>query len=224
MTQYDFKDLTFSFPDYCLKLGRYIIPIKIHIANIKFPNNSTLELSLEDDEYMGFEFGRFKEINNAKENLIHINTSDKLFNNFKCNFLEYHNLKEVDEVLEYLDIFDLSEFNKSIHEKIPFMVETFRKRLYNSLKLDIKPPAISYKPDKEKPQNIKDYLQYTNNYIFLQSLIEFSSNPFFNENNGKTPDLWSLREYETRMAYITAKNRFESTENLWQLASMKIDK
>ena len=217
---YNFRDLSFNFPDYSLKLNRYIIPIKLKIENIKLLKYSELDLSYIQDEYLGFEFERYKEIKLMTDNLVHINTEDKLFNNFKQTFLQYHNLKSIDEVLEYLDIADMYSFNKSISSKIPFMIKIFRERLYNSLKLDIEPPHIKYEPKKDKPQNIKDYLQFTENYIFLQSLIEFSPQPFFSENNNKTPDEWSMREYETRLAYLTAKNRFESTENLWQMKSM----
>lgn len=217
---YNFRDLSFNFPDYSIKLNKYIIPVKLKIENIKMPKYSELDISYIEDEYLGFEFRQNKEIQAMRDSLIHINTEDKLFNNFKQTFLQYHNLKSIDEVLEYLDIADMYAFNKSISSKIPFMIKIFRDRLYNSLKLDIEPPRIDYKSKHEKPENIKEYLQYTENYIFLQSLIEYSSEPFFSENLNKTPDEWSLREYETRMAYLTAKNRFDSTENLWQMKSM----
>jgi len=218
----NFSDLTFSYPDYSIKIQKYIIPVKLKIENIIIPYESELNVEYCDDEYLSFEFERFKEIKKASENLIHINNNDKLYNNFKQTFTQYHNLKDVYDILDIFDIKDLYEFNKSIFEKIPFMLKVFRDRLYNSLKLDIKEPEIGYKPKNDKPKDLKEYLQYTENYIFLQSIIEYSPSPFFQENISKAPNMWSLREYETRLAYMTAKNRFESVENSWQLKSMEI--
>jgi hypothetical protein len=216
-----FQDLTFYYPLFSVRCGRYVIPIKVKIENITYMPTQRLDASLQDDDDMGFEFQRNEELKMAKINLVHINVEDKLYANFTKNFLEYHELDSVEQVLDYIDYMDLYKLNNTINKTIPVMIKIFRDRLYNSLKLDIDPPQISYKPDKEQPPHIKEYLQFTENYIFLQSLIEFSPSPLYYENEGRTPDRWSMREYETRMAYITAKNRFESTENLWQLSSMK---
>ena len=213
----NFNQLSFEIPKHSIRVGKFLIPIHIHIKNIYIGNKSEeVELEFMNDE-MSFEFERLKIIEYQKRNFIHINVADKIYNNFNQNFLEYHNLESIDELLFFFDEYDLKTINDHIDKYLTYMIKEFRDRLYNTLKIDDKPPKVGYKPETEMPKNIKDYLTYTEGYILSQSNLEFGNGvPFFEENIGKSYNEYSFREKEIILAYLTMKNRTESISSEYQ--------
>ena len=214
--QNSLNNLTFNYPKHTIKVGGYLIPILVDMKNIYPEQNNELKIGLiQEEDVMSFEYDRVKVIDSFSKKLNHINVEDKLYDNFSKNFLEYYKLKKVRDLLYILDEADILTIISHINKIIPIMINEFRKRLYESLKLDEKEPYIDYKDKNPMPDNIKDYLIYTDFYILCQAIIEYNPTPFFKENIGKSIDEWSLREYETHMAYLTAKNKFETIQHKW---------
>jgi len=225
MNRINFEKLSFYYPLHSIRISRFVIPIKIHIGQIDSKIKEELEIGLigKEDE-MSTEFERIKELDRAKRNFKYINIEDKLYNNFTQTFMEYHNIKYIDELLDALDSIDIYEFNKHIDEAINLMIKEFRDRLYNMLKLDEDEPKIAYKPKNEMPQDLKEYLNYTLGYIISQMGIEYNPTIFFDENIGRAIESWSLRETELHLSFLTMKNRTENLVEKWQGKIMQDNK
>lgn len=215
-----FDELDFMYPKHFFQISNFKIPISIHIKDLKFSYTKEIEISGVGED---FEFEKLKLLNIFKQNLIFINTKDNLYDGFTKNFLEYYNLNNLEDLLLYLDEFDFNLFIEHIKPIINFMIATFRNRLYNMLKLDEKEPNIPYTDKHKKPKELEEFLKYTEGYIIAQSIIEYSPQPFFDENIGKGVNEYSWRELEFRLAYLTMKNKIESIENKWQMKIMQDD-
>lgn len=216
-----FEELDFIYPQHFIEISNFKIPVYAHIKNIHFNYADEIKIG---DNYDDYEFEFLKRIKVAKINFHHINITDKLFDGFTKNFLEYYELNNLHELLEYLDESDIMEFNLHFKKINTFLMNTFRNRLYNMLKLDEKEPEIPYKDKHKKPKDLEDFLRYTEGYIIAQSIIEYSPQPFFDENIGKGVNEYSWRELEFRLAYLTMKNKCESLEHKWQMKIMDDNK
>lgn len=212
-----FEELDFIYPQHFLEINSFKIPIYAHIKNIRTKYIDEISIG---DNYDDFEFKRLRQISISKLNFIHINTKDKIFNGFTQTFLEHYSLNEVEDLLYYFDEMDLKEFNEHFKKINSFLMITYRNRLYNMLKLDETEPEIGYKEKNDKPKELKEYLKYTYGYIIAQSVMEYTSQPFFEENIGRAVNEFSWREIEFRLSYLTMKNKCEALEHKWQMKKL----
>lgn len=212
-----FEELDFIYPQHFLEINSFKIPIYAHIKNIRTKYVDEITIG---ENYDDFEFKRLRQVNISKLNFIHINIKDKIFNGFTQTFLEYYNLKSTDDLLYYFDEMDIQEFNNHFKNINSFLMTTYRDRLYNMFKLDEKEPDIRYKDKDDKPKELKDYLQYTYGYIIAQSVMEYTAQPFFEENIGRAVNEFSWREIELRLSYLTMKNKCEGLEHKWQMKKL----
>lgn len=215
----NFSDLSFFKMFSVTVREKYHIPIKIHIKDINFRNDIELELGLLGKEGDPFfcEFEQLRMINYYKKYLKYINVEDKLFSNYTKNFLEYNEMKSIDEILHVLDKEELAYIISKIIPIESLMVNLYRNRLFEMLKLDVDDyNKINYKPKNIKPKDLQDYLEYTRGYIMTQVFKEYNPTIFFPENIGKSVEDFSFREIELHMCYITRKTKIDNMNNTWE--------
>ena len=152
----DLYDLDFCLPKHIIQLSSFKIPILIHINKITFQRD--IELDINIDTEMSYEYKKLKELENYKWYFRFINIEDKIFDNFSKTFLEYYNLETLDELLYILDEIDFNELVSHINPLINFVVDLYRERLYNMLKIDEKEPNIHLKDKYPMDKEIKEYL------------------------------------------------------------------
>ena len=203
---------------FTVKVNKYLFPISVNIKNIYTYNDESLEIGLLGDynDELAYEYKMIKKRKYYKRYLKHINVEDELYNNLTKNFLQYHNLKNIEDIFSVLDESDVDYLISEIVIMESLVVSEFRRRLWKELKIDKKKPHIRYKPKNVKPPNISEYTSYTQGYIFTQTFKEFNPTIFFEENIGKSVNEWSLREIELHQCYITQKYRVDEVNNLWE--------
>ena len=212
--RYDLFDLDF-YTKHTITINDTLIPIYIHLKDINLQRDNNLHI-FEDGDPFEYEYTKLGDLKSYTWHLKFINTNDKLFDDLTKNFLEYHNLSSIDELLYIFDEIDLRELISHLMVIINSMMNEFRERLYNMLKIEEKVPKISLEEKYKMPENIKEYLQFTYGYTISQMAIEHNPTVFFPENKGKSIIEWSFREFELHLAYLTIKSRIESTEDRWQ--------
>lgn len=210
---------------YTIQSRDFNIPIYIHIRDVHISNTTTVRLGDKGNIYFdefGVEYERLRERNNLKQYLKFINTDAKIFDNDSKNFLEFHNLKKIEELLDYLDIQDMGKIIMDIQEGINKVIDRFMKVLIFNMELDLDIPSSGkYEDDDKMPEDLSTFLQYTSEYIEGQILMEYNSNPFFKENKDKTPSEWSYREWEYRKAYVTLKSKKDSASEGYKANKME---
>lgn len=210
----DLFDLDF-YTKHTIEINGILVPINIHIKNIQLQKDTNLHI-FEDGDHLEYEYEKLRNIENFKWYLKFINVKDKLFEGFTKNFLEYNELESIDELLYIFDEMDFKELISHCITIINAMMEEFRERLYDMLKIKDKVPNIKLKEKYKMPENIKEYLKFTYGYTISQMAIEHNPTIFFPENKNKAIIEWSFREFELHLAYLTIKSRIESTEDRWQ--------
>jgi len=217
------KELSEPYPKHSIRIGEFLIPILVHIKDIPYVIKDTsvdVDLSYRVDP-LEFEYNMLREIDIFRGNLKFINIEDKLFpddagNRLSLNFLERHNLKSLDQVMESLNIIELKKLNVHINKIIPKVIKNFDTALDEMLNLEKEPPDLKVKKSPEYEsvsKTAKDYLEYPVDYIFFQMGIEYNPTPFFPENLGKCVYDWSYREIRLHLSYLSIKTRIEKVSN-----------
>jgi len=209
-----------------MTFGKYHIPFKIHIKDISFKEDERLELGLlgKDNDPFFQEFQTRDEMNYYRKFFKYINTEDKLYSMGMKNFYEFNEMKSLDELFHILDNQDFRAIAIRIIPFEAFMVDVYRERLYDALKIEAKEPDIKYTPKNQKPEDVREFLKQSQEYIITQVFKEYNPTIFFDENIGKAVYDFSYRELELHNAYITRKTMTDNVANKWEASCIEGNK
>jgi len=220
----NWNKLNIQYPKHTAKIGRFLIPIDIHIKDVTTNYDNVIKEGIVGDIYydeFGSEYEFLQEKENFRKYLKFINIRDEMFDYGTKTFLQWMNMKSIEEIFDCLDRIDLIQLSSHIQEKINIVIDEFRTNLASMLELDkVLPSSGEYHGKQDMPNDLIKYLNYPIDYILAQAGIEFQTTPFFPENIGRAISEWSFREIEYRLSFLTIKNKKESAKSNFQMNKM----
>ena len=233
MDNFSFNEFNETIISYFYLNDEIAIPLKIDIADINFNADNTkfLKAKKENNNFIinknknpfqdNYDYLIFK--NEIKKYLKFLDFNSKLFENNTLTLLEYFNLKNIDELLDYfikyleVPISKFLDLKNEIELYKEILMGNFMERLKEYMQYNEDLPE--FKPDLKGVSADKFDLKTSQTYIKAQSIIEYhNATVFFPENLGKSYSEWSWREIQVRLMFLGRKNQVDSENNRLQNA------
>jgi len=200
-----------------IEVGRYVIPLKIHIKDIndshitRIRNRRYGEVLDMSQNHFDKAYEELEKDAKIQYYLKFINTEDKLFKN-NLTFLTYNYLKNIDDILDKIDLKDFQVIVNSVDDIMKDMIVEFFDIAKSFLGADKIQPSISLEKTNDVLwDKVMAYLDRPQGYLIAQLGIEFRGTPFFKENIDKAISDWSFRELQLHLMYISEKHKTDGT-------------